>query len=583
MWRRSHLFKGHVPNVHYTRASVALQLSVLRCRTESTLPHLSEKNNNVAQTGNLYNSAGGSPALAVWGHCGRGRKHQTFPPPRPRLKQLKRPARLRGKEEAGAAGPSRLTRGREEKPGRTEGLGASVSRKKLVLENTLEENRKPADRTEAEHDFWTSDRRMTQISDMSASHVRKELQQQSLTAQGSGAKLHKSSHGASFNSMDTLSTASVSFPVLPLEGEGAGRAKTLEPLVAGKHIQTLEATGNNQVSGKSTETDCYTEANAPPSLKLPKRFSISKTDTQPGLPQDNTPGNMPSANGTPFPERQLYYLNALGQGSPEYHQQARALQPAYQQTFYNPQNGTLVTLPMSAPPLSYPNAVSATTAAPQPQQQPVVLMPVRPQTYYTRAANGQLVPVAVPTLSTIPAVCNMAANSQQTLQRNTTSDSTPFEETSPRKKQKTSAHPSPEIKKAEELQRQHIQRQTLLYPKLHQEVQSPNVSDIYQTNNESALAGSEDEHVEEDGVENSIKLEATNHAETCSTMGDTPIMVTGQDAEDKQPKLQKITGTVSLGAFTYKYSQTLSGDPIKDRELFDCLTDNAWKSCMAKR
>ncbi|GAV27233.1 hypothetical protein PMKS-000697 [Pichia membranifaciens] len=326
------------------------------------------------------------------------------------------------------------------------------------------------------------------------------------------------------------------------------------------------------LASQGSESDFCRETNIPPPLKLPKPFSITKTDTQPGQPQDTTPGNMPSVNGTAFSERQQYYVSALGQGFPatEYLQQAIPLQPACQQTFYNPQTGTLVTFPTSAPPFPYTKL----------QQQPVVLMPVRTQSYYTRAANGQLVPVAVPTLSTIPAV----ANSQQIPQRNTTSHSTPVEETALRKKQKMSAHPSPEILKAEELQRQHIQRQTLLYPNLHQEVQSPNVSDIYQTNNESATpVGSGDENVEEDAVESGVKLEAMNPAEYFPTMGATPIMVTGQDAADKQPNLQKITGTLSLGAFTYKYSQTLSGDPVKDRELFDCLTDNAWKSCMAKR
>ena len=412
---------------------------------------------------------------------------------------------------------------------------------------------------------------MTQISDMSASYVRKELQQQGLGSQGPASELHKSSHGAPFSPLDTLSAVSASFPVPPLEGEAAERAKTLEPLVEGKHTQTPGAAGTAQVlSGKRPETNFRREANIPSPLKLPKPFRITKTDIQPGQPQDNTSGNMPSANDTAFSERQQYYVNALGQGFPtaEYLQQAIPLQPACQQTFYNPQTGTLVTLPTSAPPFPYTKL----------QQQPVVLMPVRTQSYYTRAANGQLVPVAVPTLSTIPAV----ANPQQI--RNTTSDSTPVEETPLRKKQKMSAHPSPAIQKAEELQRQHIQRQTLLYPNLHQEVQSPNVSDIYHTNNESVTSlGSVDENVEEDAVESGVNLEAMNTAEYSPTMGATPIMVTGQDAADKQPKLQKITGTLSLGAFTYKYSQSLSGDPVKDRELFDCLTDNAWKSCMAKR
>lgn len=439
---------------------------------------------------------------------------------------------------------------------------------------------------------------MTQVSDMSTSHVQKEMQNQGLTTQIPSAvvaELHKNSHAPPFSSLDTLSAVSASFSasavVAAQEGQEAEAISS-----GGEQTSSAAATGSTQrqTIGTDETSGERTQAPLPPPLKLPKRFSVANTDTEYKTepPQEN-PGSMPAANGSQFPGRQQYFANPVTQGFPSADylqcplQQVRPMQP-YQHTFYNTQTGTLVTLPMSAPPYPYANVA----VAPQ-VQQPVLLMPVRQQTYYTRAANGQLVPVAVPALSTVPAMANVnlgSSGNPQLSQQTTTAAgavsaaAAAAEDKSARKKQKTSKSAAPSILKAEQLQRQHIQRQTMLYPNLHQQVQSPNVSDIYQTNDDSANSVVSGEENYEDGVgENGVKMEMVNTAETSPAMGNTPIMLTGQEAVEKQPKLQKITGTVTLGAFTYKYSQTLSGDPTKDRELFDCLTDNAWKSCMAKR
>lgn len=348
----------------------------------------------------------------------------------------------------------------------------------------------------------------------------------------------------------------------------------------------------------------------PAPLNLPKRFIINQNNNQGSETVEESLSNSNSNSNSNTNTNTNTNAN-IPKDMQNYQYIPYPRQPTYQQTYLNTQTGTLMALPISAPPYPYSNI------PPQLQQfqQPVILVQQRlsqsippplpqqqqqqqQQVYYTRTANGTFVPVILPSSQqVIPKSIPVSTTSEQTT-------SNKRQKVSPPNNKNSSSSSSPSsIQNAEQIQRQLIQRQLQMYPNL-QDLQTPNVSDIYQStnstsrnqtsgNNEfrivSQLPSNDDtlantnEH-DQDSLDPQSESHSSDHSPTSTlqnqTHGDT---IDNTQTESKKSKAQRIIGTVTLGSFTYKYSQTLSGDSTKDKELFDRLTDNAWKSCLTKR
>jgi hypothetical protein len=253
-----------------------------------------------------------------------------------------------------------------------------------------------------------------------------------------------------------------------------------------------------------------------------------------------------------------------------------------QQMFYNVQTGTIMTLPVLAQSYPYQASPQIVMAPPRDQQLPTQ------QIVYMRTITGQLVPVLTPTTS-----CPISVNNQHLRQNISPTTKERSDSASPTvKRQKTlnlAASSSSATKVAEHLQKQQIQLQKQMHPNLNEEFGTTNISDIYETNKKCNST-----------VGNNIN---TNSTTTASATINSAISNSTEDAFDDEtsstlekndPELaesinllvtapNKIIGSVTLGTFTYKYSQTLSGNLARDKELFDRLTENAWKSCLFKQ
>ncbi|KAG0681603.1 BTB/POZ domain-containing protein 19 [Pichia californica] len=279
--------------------------------------------------------------------------------------------------------------------------------------------------------------------------------------------------------------------------------------------------------------------------------------------------------------------------------------PSYYPMQINQQTGSLNTLPISAPPypistqpLQYQNQLQQQQQ--QQQQQQVMFVQPRPQQIvYARTANGQLIPLLVQqpqSFNNLGMVVPSQVHNNDTITNN---DVTVKNDDTPNKRQKTAKLTENElIQNAENLQRQHILRQMQMHPNLNKELQIPNISDVFHTNcnsETSATSTSGNENIEtEEVIDNELEIKAENdhdQVENIKSINYSLISNNLEKSSDKntqsppslQKKPQKIIGTVTLGTFTYQYSQTLSGDLTRDKELFDRLSDNAWKTCISKR
>lgn len=141
--------------------------------------------------------------------------------------------------------------------------------------------------------------------------------------------------------------------------------------------------------------------------------------------------------------------------------------------------------------------------------------------------------------------------------------------------------------RAEQIQRQQIWLQMQLHPDLIKGQGNTNVSDIYENNLPNGKVSS----TSADETHDEVPVPSGHNRETLSSSsGNNQLNTSAQSLDTQTLPLdtellvdsQKVIGTVTVGSFTYKYSQTLSGNIVKDRELFDRLTDNAWKTCISK-
>ncbi len=283
---------------------------------------------------------------------------------------------------------------------------------------------------------------------------------------------------------------------------------------------------------------------------------------------------------------------------------------------YNPHTGAL--LPFSAPAAPMTGAAMATGNLASPtyvmpvqslqQYQPAYYPHLIPhqqgqqqqqhqqqqQIVYVRAGNGQLVPVLTPLSSRLQTHPNLVRVPASSIHNNSPSPTsspiygqhtTNSANTQPNTNKRQRVSPlsvSPPksidtaISAAERLQRQQIKLQQQLHPNLCQEIESKNISDIYNIDeketNKPTVKGESIELQELDRIDTSDPASAVNNGSRSST-----------EKMTHETPSSRITGTLTLGGFTYKYSQSLSGNTVKDRALFDKLVDNAWKTCLAKK
>lgn len=327
-------------------------------------------------------------------------------------------------------------------------------------------------------------------------------------------------------------------------------------------------------------------------LTLPKRFSKVQSSTENKKVQDNL-----SDMSQPYQHSQAYLqpIQPMSQSQP------------YQQLFYNTQTGTIMTLPVSASPYTYTNF---------PQPNPFVMVPPKnnqphqpqqpQQIVYIKTATGQIVPVLTPATAYPTAYKHPLQQFRQVGSPIPKNESllSPNSISPKNKKQKVSpSSVNSATRAAERLQKEQINLQMQMHPNLHEEFAAPNISDIYEKSNNNE---------DDDNDLSTIPTVGTAHTSNCNS---TVLPASSNSAEeiyddDKQlnqhqlhvsqssqppqlsesstesttkPSSQRIIGSVNLGSFTYKYSQTLSGNLVKDKELFDRLTENAWNSCIAKQ
>lgn len=301
-------------------------------------------------------------------------------------------------------------------------------------------------------------------------------------------------------------------------------------------------------------------------------------------------------------------------------QQIQSMNP-YQQMFYNPQTGQVVALPVSTPHAGQymqQQQIQQIQQIQQPQQ-PVMMVPpshtiplshqrqqipmvatqnVQPQVIqpqqimYVRAMNGQLIPVLTPASAY---TANKSHSRSESPLNNKRGDSV-SPSSNPKRQKPSPTSNLTSIQAAEKLQKQQIQLQTQMHPDLNMGLEVPNVSDVYvDNNNNETLCSAPSANNTSNNTTASLKTSDSvddnddtarrqfeNESLSLENI-DNPVQNIENGEQEKKPPMQKVIGTLTLGSFTYKYSQTLSGNLTKDRELFDRLADNAWNSCIAKR
>ena len=410
----------------------------------------------------------------------------------------------------------------------------------------------------------------------------------------------------------------------------------------------------------------------PSPLSLPKRFSLSSVKDSNNnksihpTTNQNTSQNIHPNQSFPhnfqqplYPIQQIPLSTQRDQSNPMLH---------YQQMFYNPQTGSMMSLPVAQSsqsqnqpqvmymvPSNHPiqsinqhhpqhaHLIQQHSPHVPPQQQHIHHAPVS-QLVYMKTASGQLIPVLTPvsSVNNIPSFPIISPNSKI---NNNNNNNNNFTQPS-NKRQKTSDSSSSSISQsAERLQRQQIQLQLQRNPNINKLADSSNISDIYNVennnnnengpksttslgrNNENVQIikndskngedddlvaegdGDEDDdeddddddaNIDQDDNKNSNKLhqvtDNNNISKSQVVSKETPTSIVSStsplssansvisnDSTSSSKSSKKITGTLTIGSFTYKYSQTLSNNPTKDRELFDRLAENAWKTCMSKR
>lgn len=365
------------------------------------------------------------------------------------------------------------------------------------------------------------------------------------------------------------------------------------------------------VGGKSNKSSNLNKKNIiiPTPLNLPKKFNIENSQSSDRLlNKDIKNSNKDSKNNS----NQISNLNSSNQQdmtsnnlqsqfihyyNPIVSQQLINNNLPIQQQITN-QSRPIISLPLSAPPLTNYNLQF------QQQPQPIYLaQPTLYQIVYSKASNGQIIPLISPVNNYQPQFYNSNINDQNLRNNNSNTNNPNSSNTNDisNKRQKTSSTSltNDSIKMTELLQKQQISRQMKIYPNLNKELKVPNISDIFESNytsNINSLSGSEEILDNDLEIKPNKDQELDPTSDNVSNISPTSSSTSNQDNLDNKallnPQLQfskiqkcpkKIIGTVSLGSFTYKYSQTLSGDSVKDRELFDRLTDNAWKSCISKQ
>jgi hypothetical protein len=361
----------------------------------------------------------------------------------------------------------------------------------------------------------------------------------------------------------------------------------------------------------------------PAPLSLPKRFSppvVKYTDQDKGTRDRSSSRDSVKEGDSDYKAKDdTEYSKPGSQCLPSQHPNHM---PAYQQMLYNPHTGAL--LPFSAPaapmtgaamatgnlasptyvmpvqslqqyqPAYYPHLIPHQQGQQQQQQQHQQQHQQQQQIVYVRAGNGQLVPVLTPLSSRLQTHPNLVRVPASSIHNNSPSPTsspiygqhtTNSANTQPNTNKRQRVSPlsvSPPksidtaISAAERLQRQQIKLQQQLHPNLCQEIESKNISDIYNIDeketNKPTVKGEILELQELDRIDTSDPASAVNNGSRSST-----------EKMTHETPSSRITGTLTLGGFTYKYSQSLSGNTVKDRALFDKLVDNAWKTCLAKK
>ncbi|TID30405.1 hypothetical protein CANINC_001006 [Pichia inconspicua] len=355
----------------------------------------------------------------------------------------------------------------------------------------------------------------------------------------------------------------------------------------------------------------YKKPVIPSPLNLPKRFikphlppqnlnisasnnsTLSSSKGSPAQREVNSkdatvtsPKLSPTSNSM---DKNLYYQPLPTQQVQQIQQMQ--LYPSYQQLYYNTQTGQIVYMPVAAPAVPFVQQISQ-QHLPQPlvvpsqqrQGNPVLLInqqlqqqlqQQQQQIVYLKGINGQLVPLLTPSPSYNINKPQSRAGSPLNINKRNDSIS-PSGNDSKRQKSSTDSKLN-FTQEAQRLQKQQIQLQTQMHPNLSSEFETTNISDVFVDNLNAIDSNSNvitnDDNLNDDSNEkiDDVEAQLLDSADSSHSL------------QEKKPPLQKVIGTLTLGSFTYRYSQTLSGNITKDKELFDRLADNAWKACISKR
>lgn len=326
----------------------------------------------------------------------------------------------------------------------------------------------------------------------------------------------------------------------------------------------------------SNQIHSYASASNNSSKGSPSQRELHLKDSAIISPKISPTGNSSDKNSyyQPIPPQQVQQIQQM-QATP------------YQQLFYNVQTGQIVSMPMASPVVP---PIQQLHVSPQALPQPLIVLPqqrLQPQNQqqqqqqqqqqivYVRGVNGQLIPVLTPSSSHPISKPQFRAGSP--LNSNKRSDSVSPSGGNNKRHKSSLDTKLTSTQAAERLQKQQIQLQAQMHPNLSSEFETTNISDVFVENsdivNPSYNANNADDTFEDDSNEKNDDAEAQ--------FVDSADSVNSQ--QEKKPFTQKVIGTLTLGSFTYRYSQTLSGNIAKDKELFDRLADNAWKACIAKR
>lgn len=343
-------------------------------------------------------------------------------------------------------------------------------------------------------------------------------------------------------------------------------------------------------------------------LNLPKRFAVPNQSIQDILHTDSVSPGKDSTNNTNNSENRNIPLqresdtiqvseypdpkdNTIPSTIPSL-QPLQPLQPLpqmpryQQQMFYNPATGQVLALPVQCPTAMQPQQQYYPVQQPfysiSPRQQYPIQQQVQQPIYYMRTATGQFIPMT--TVKT-----NSSKKSNQQLnkrhQRSSVGSAT------------ANSSQNSNIQSPEQLQRQQIQFQMRMHPNLSDELQTPNISDVYLKSGEFDPSASPvddlDEKTDKTDTEFTYDSNNTQNPNSQASSGVSTSTTNSANSGNSNSnsnsnsstgtKTERILGTLTLNGFTYKYSQTLSGDLSKDKDLFDRLTENAWKACVAKR